>query len=68
MLRVAMVNRHHSWEGETIQILETTVNYFLWWPLPLLFGGRKDDTVNAVFVRDQADLCYAEVVCDQETS
>lgn len=67
MLRVIMVNRCHSWVGETTQISETTVNYFLWCPLPLLFGKKKKDyAVNAAFVRGQADLCHAEVVCDQE--
>lgn len=30
------------------------------------FLGKKDYAVNAAFVRDQADLCHAEVVCDQE--
>lgn len=61
-------NRCHSWVGETTRILETTVNYFLWWPLPLLFGKKKkDDAVNAAFVRDQAELCYAELVCHQES-
>lgn len=67
MLHLVMAHRCHSWVGETTQILETTVNYFLWWPLPLLFGKKKDYAVNAAFVRDQADLCHAEVVCDQET-
>lgn len=65
MLGVVMVYRCHNWVGETNQTVKTTVIYFLWFPLPLLFE-QIFDGVNAAFDRDQADLCLAEVVY-QET-